>query len=139
MLRINDRLAIPLEEFQWEFSRSGGPGGQNVNKVSSKVVLRWKPAESVHLPAPVRARLIAALGSRLTTEGELLIASQRTRDRARNVNDCLAKLRELVLAAAQPPKVRRATRPTHASRLRRAEEKSRRSSTKRLRRSPESD
>jgi ribosome-associated protein len=139
MLRINDRLAIPLEEFQWEFSRSGGPGGQNVNKVSSKVVLRWKPGESSHLPGPVRARLIAALGSRLTTEGELLISSQRTRDRARNVDDCLAKLRELVLAAAQPPKVRRATRPTHASRLRRAEEKSRRASTKRLRRAPDSD
>jgi ribosome-associated protein len=139
MLRINDRIAIPLEEFQWEFSRSGGPGGQNVNKVSSKVLLRWKPAASSSLPAPVRARLLTAVGPRLTNDGDLLITSQRTRDRARNVADCLSKLRELVLAAAQPPTIRRPTRPTHSSKLQRAVDKSRRSITKRLRRPPESD
>jgi ribosome-associated protein len=136
MLKVNDRIAIPLEEFRFEFARSGGPGGQNVNKVNSKVTLRWNPAVSPSLPEAVRARLLRSLGSRLTNRGELLIASQRTRDRARNLADCLGKVRDLVLAAATAPKVRHATRPTRASRLRRAELKSRRSETKRRRRKP---
>lgn len=136
MVRINDRIAIAPDELHWEFSRSGGPGGQNVNKVSSKVVLRWKPAESQSLPDPVRKRLLAAVASRLTNEGELLIASQRTRDRTRNVADCLEKLRALVLAATRVAPVRRPTRPTLASQVRRVEAKSRRAETKRLRRRP---
>src|SRR5882757_5557560 len=76
MLKIDDRLAIPLEEFRWEYSRSGGPGGQNVNKVNSKVQLRWNPGASPSLPEPVRARLLALVGNRLTGEGELLVISQ---------------------------------------------------------------
>src|SRR3954452_21496747 len=99
MLRINDRIAIPLAEFHWEFSRSGGPGGQNVNKVNSKVLLRWNPAASPSLPGPVRDRLLQALANRLTREGELLVRSQRTRDQARNLADCLGKVRALVQAA----------------------------------------
>jgi ribosome-associated protein len=87
----------------------------------------------------VRARLLAALSGRLTREGELLITSQRTRDQSRNLADCLDKVRALVLAAGSPPKVRRPSRPTLGSRLRRAEEKSRRSATKRLRRKPDPD
>jgi ribosome-associated protein len=137
MLVVNDRVAIPLEEFQFEFTRSGGPGGQNVNKVSSRAVLRWRPAASPSLPEPVRQRLLVSLASRLTREGELLVSSQRTRDQGRNVEDCLDKLRLLVLAAAEPPRPRRPSRPTRASRIRRAEEKSRRSATKQLRRRPE--
>ncbi len=139
MLRINDRIAIPLAEFRWEFSRSGGPGGQNVNKVNSKVVLRWNPAESSSLPAPVRDRLLQAVASRLTQGGELLVTSQRTRDQARNLADCLGKVRVLVLAAVVPPKLRRPSRPTLGSQIRRVESKTRRSATKRLRRSPESE
>jgi ribosome-associated protein len=139
MLRINERIAIPLAEFQWEFSRSGGPGGQNVNKVNSKAVLRWSPAASPSLPGPVRDRLLQALANRLTRDGELLISSQRTRDQSRNLADCLGKVRALVEAAVQPPRVRRASRPTHASTLRRVETKVRRSATKRLRRAPEPD
>src|SRR3954464_7529462 len=100
LLTVTDSLAIPLGEFRLEFARSGGPGGQNVNKVNSKAVLRWKPAESPSLPAPVRERLLRANASKLTREGELLITSQLTRDQARNVDDCLEKLRALVLAAA---------------------------------------
>lgn len=139
MLRINDRITIPLDEFRWEVSRSGGPGGQNVNKVNSKVLLRWSPASSPSLPEPVRARLMAALAHRLTREGELLVTSQRSRDQARNLADCLAKVRDLVLAAATPPKPRRPTRPTFGSQLRRGEQKARRSAAKRLRRKPELD
>jgi ribosome-associated protein len=139
MLRINDRIAIPLAEFRWEFSRSGGPGGQNVNKVNSKALLRWNPAASPSLPAPVRDRLLHALANRLTRDGELLVSSQRTRDKARNLADCLGKVRVLVQAAVEPPKVRRPSRPTLAARVRRVESKVRRSATKKLRRAPEPD
>jgi ribosome-associated protein len=139
MLKIDDRLSIPLDEFQWEFSRSGGPGGQNVNKVNSKVQLRWKPATSPSLPPAVRARLLALVANRLTTEGELLISSQETRDQARNLQDCLSKLRDIVLAVAKPPKTRRPTKPTRASQLRRVEEKRRVAKTKQGRQRPESE
>jgi ribosome-associated protein len=138
-LGVTDALAIPLSEFQFEFARSGGPGGQNVNKVNSKATLRWKPAESASLPFLVRDRLLRALASRLTREGELLITSQKTRDQGRNVDDCLDKLRLIVLAAARPPKTRRASRPTLASKVRRVEAKLRRSTTKKLRQKPEGD
>ncbi|HEX8201145.1 MAG TPA: alternative ribosome rescue aminoacyl-tRNA hydrolase ArfB, partial [Isosphaeraceae bacterium] len=137
MLIVNDRIAIPLEEFRIEFARSGGPGGQNVNKVASKAVLRWSPADSPSLPAPVRDRLLRLLAARLTAAGELLVTSQRTRDQGRNVADCLEKVRLLVLAAATPPKVRRPTRPTLGSQLRRVASKTRRSRAKDLRRKPE--
>ena len=139
MLKIDDRLAIPLDEFRWEFSRSSGPGGQNVNKVNSKVVLRWSPGVSPSLPGPVRERLLRKIANRLTVEGELLVMSQATRDQGRNLDDCLGKVRALVLAAANPPKTRRPTRPTRGSQLRRIDSKSRRSDTKRGRRKPESD
>ncbi|RUL83777.1 alternative ribosome rescue aminoacyl-tRNA hydrolase ArfB [Tautonia sociabilis] len=139
MLRINDRIAIPLEEFRFDYLRSGGPGGQNVNKVATKAVLRWRPADSPSLPEPVRRRLMKAVGSRLNAEGELIISSQRTRDRLRNVDDCLDKLRDLVLEASSPPKPRIPTRPTLASKVRHTEAKKQRSATKRLRKPPSLD
>lgn len=139
MLRINDRIAIPTAEFRFEFSRSGGPGGQNVNKVNSKAVLRWNIGASPSLAGPVRARLLVVVGDRLTADGDLLVGSQRTRDQSRNVADCLDKVRALVLAVAEPPKTRRATRPTYASQLRRVDDKVKRSASKRLRRRPELD
>jgi ribosome-associated protein len=138
-VQCDDQISIPLSEFRWESSRAGGPGGQNVNKVNSKVLLRWNPTASPSLPEPVRARLLQAIGSRLTRDGELLVSSQSSRDQGRNLADCLAKVRALVQAAAKPPKVRYRTRPTHASRVRRIEQKSRRSAAKRLRRPPEPD
>ncbi len=138
-LEVGDAIAIPLDEFQFETSRSGGPGGQNVNKVNSKVQLRWTPAASPSLPGPVKERLLKAVAGRLTREGELLIASTRTRDQARNVDDCLEKLRAMIEAALRPPRPRRATRPTLASKKRRVESKQRRSDTKRGRRAPDSE
>jgi ribosome-associated protein len=139
LLPVTETLAIPLDEFRFEFARSGGPGGQNVNKVNSKAVLRWVPAESPSLPPAVKDRLLRAVASRLTKEGELLVTSQLTRDQSRNVDDCLEKVRELVLAAARPPKTRRASRPTFASKVRRVEAKLRRSTTKKLRRKPDAE
>lgn len=139
MLVVTDRIAIPREEFQIDFARSSGPGGQNVNKVSSKAILRWKPSTSPSLPPAVRDRLLRALASKLTTEGDWLVTSQKTRDQGRNVEDCLDKVRQAVLAASLPPKVRRATRPTLGSQTRRVEAKRGRSEVKKLRRKPEVD
>jgi ribosome-associated protein len=138
-LMVNDQISVPHGEFQFEYVRSGGPGGQNVNKVASKAVLRWTPGTSPSLPEPVLTRLLATLRTRLTLDGDLIVASQRTRDRARNVDDCLEKLRRLILAAANPPKPRRPTRPTRASQIRRGEQKAIRSERKRARRRPQID
>ena len=112
---------------------------QNVNKVASKATLRWTPATSPSLPPAVRDRVLKAVASRLTTSGELLITSQRTRDQGRNVEDCLDKVRLIVLAASRPPKIRRATRPTHGSQVRRVDDKVKHSAAKKLRRKPEFD
>jgi ribosome-associated protein len=100
MLEINAHLRIPDEEFEWSYVRSGGPGGQNVNKVASKAVLRWNVAGSPSLPADVKARLRAGQANRITAAGELVLTSQRYRDQERNRQDCLDKLREMVARAA---------------------------------------
>lgn len=122
-LVVSSRLRIPLDELEFTFVRSSGPGGQNVNKVSSKAVLRWRVTESPSLPAAVRERFIAKYGSRLTKDGELLLTSQRYRDQQRNVEDCLERLRVMLLEVATPPKKRRPTKPTRGSKERRLQEK----------------
>src|SRR5271168_3775823 len=96
LLTINSRLRIPLDEFEFTFARSSGPGGQNVNKVSSKALLRWPVAASPSLPAEVKERLLTRYRARITGAGELLVTSQRFRDQGRNIDDCLEKLRELL-------------------------------------------
>src|SRR5438034_11724636 len=112
MLEINDRLMIPDGELQWSFVRSSGPGGQNVNKVASKAVLRWDLAGSPSVPAEVKARLRTLQRRRVTGDGELVLTSQRFRDQERNRLDCLDKLREMILQVAVRPKPRLGTRPT---------------------------
>jgi ribosome-associated protein len=130
MLEINHQVQIPEDEFIFTFVRSGGPGGQNVNKVASKAVLRWNVAGSPSLPEEVRQRLTARQRGRITTEGDLLITSQRYRDQDRNRQDCLEKLRALVLEATQAPRVRKKTKPTAGAHRRRLAEKRRRSARK---------
>lgn len=136
MLVINSRLKIPLGEFQFSFARSSGPGGQNVNKVSSKATLRWPVLESPSLPDSVRERFLARYRRRVTAEGELVISSQRFRDAGRNVADCLEKLRTMLAESAVTPTTRKPTRPTRASVRRRLQAKQRRSRKKQLRRKP---
>ena len=131
---MNTLADIPDDELHWSFARSGGPGGQNVNKVSSKVLLRWHPATSVALTEEVRQRLLEILRPRLTTEGDLLITSQKTRDQPKNIEDCKQKLTELLQQARQRPKVRKPTKPSRASKVRRVEEKRRQSGRKANRR-----
>src|SRR5579875_1615827 len=134
MLEIHDRLRIPEEEFSWTFVRSGGPGGQNVNKVASKAVLRWRLAASPSVPEEVKSRLQQQQRRRITSDGELLLSSQRYRDQERNRLDCLEKLKAMLRAAATAPKVRRQTKPSRASRERRLAAKKRHSALKSSRR-----
>ena len=134
MLSVNSRIQIPDSEFQLTFVRSSGPGGQNVNKVSSKAVMRWNMKASPSLPPDVRERFLQRYGSRLTTEGDLLITSQRYRDQGRNVTDCLEKLRAMLAEIATAPKKRRPTKPSRGSVTRRIESKQAHSRTKQRRR-----
>ncbi len=136
MLEVTDRIHIPESEFEWTFVRSGGPGGQNVNKVASKAVLRWHLAASLSVPEDVKARLRTLQRRRVTGEGDLVLSSQRYRDQGRNIEDCLDKLREMVLAATVLPRPRKATRPSRGSREARLREKRRRAATKAGRRLP---
>ena len=129
-------VEIPAAAFEWQFARSAGPGGQHVNRTSSKAVLRFDAARCPALPEDVRRRLLAREAARLTVEGWLVIASQRHREQPRNVADCLAKLSAIVERAAHPPKQRRATKVPRRARAARLEAKQRRSATKRLRRLP---
>ena len=143
MQNVNDQLIvitpfikIPVAELRFSFSRSSGPGGQNVNKVNSKVTLHWDVMQSTSLPEAVRQRFTTSFRNRINADGELVLYSQRYREQERNRADCLDKLRDLVVSVAAPPKTRRRTRPSRASRERRLREKHQRSETKSLRRRP---
>lgn len=122
-LIVTTRVSIPADELSLAFARSGGSGGQNVNKVSSKVELRWSPAESRALTPDDRAWLLGKLGGRLTTAGELIVVSEKTRDQIKNRGDAEAKLAEIVRAALVRPKPRRATKPSRGAKERRIKAK----------------
>lgn len=139
VLDVTPRIRIPCGEFEWSVARSSGPGGQNVNKVNSKVVMRWNLVQSESLPGDVRERFVAAYRRRMTTEGELVMSSERFRDQPKNVADCLEKLRELLRSVATAPKPRRAVKPTRASKVRRITAKRERTQTKERRRPPKMD
>jgi ribosome-associated protein len=134
-LRVNDRVTIPADELSVAFSRSGGPGGQNVNKVSSKVELRWSPGTTRAVGADDRALLVSKLGPRLTTTGELIVVSSLTRDQIQNRGDAEDKLAAIVRAALFRPKPRKKTRPSKGARRRRVADKRHQGEKKALRRS----
>ncbi|MCO6455767.1 MAG: aminoacyl-tRNA hydrolase [Pirellulaceae bacterium] len=139
MLVVNSRLAIPLEELQFTYSRSAGPGGQNVNKVSSKATLHWNVLETANLPEDVRQRFLARYANRLNASGELVLSSQRYREQRRNVADCLSRLRQMILEVALPPTPRKATKPSQGSRERRLRQKKYLGEKKRSRQPPGSE
>src|SRR5947208_1909979 len=120
MIQVNEMLVIPDEELEWSYARSGGPGGQNVNKVSSKAVLRWKAAASA-LPIPHNAwqRMKARYPSRFTVEGDVLLSSQTYRDQERNRLECEAKLAEMVRISLVEPVSRRPNKPSKGAKKRR--------------------
>lgn len=134
---VDERYSIPDVELTWTFARSGGPGGQNVNKVSSRAILHWALDANTSLPAEVRARVRARERNRLTTAGELVIQSQTHRTQDRNREACLEKLREIVRRALIVPRPRKPTKPTRGSQLRRLQAKKARSKLKQQRRGEE--
>lgn len=131
MIRITAQIALDDSEIGLQFVRASGPGGQNVNKVSSAVQLRFDVAHSPSLPEDVRERLMRLAGNRLTNDGVLVIEAQRFRTQERNRQDAIARLVELIRQAAVKPKPRINTKPTKASQRRRLETKQRRSTVKR--------
>jgi ribosome-associated protein len=136
-LVVNDRLTIPAAEIEVAVARSGGPGGQHVNKTETKIEVRWKPAESAALGERDRAWLLAALRNRLTSEGWLIVTSSETRSQHRNRGEALTRLADLVRAALRRPKRRIPTRPSRRAAVRRLEDKRRRGRRKQERRRPE--
>jgi ribosome-associated protein len=136
---ITGTLAIDPAEIHETFIRAAGPGGQHVNTTSSAVQLRFDVRHSPSLPADVRARLERLAGNRLTRDGVLVLQAQGERSQKRNREDALARLVELVRAAARPPVKRKPTKPTKASKRRRVDDKKRRGALKSLRRSRPDD
>ena len=137
MIPVTHRIFLDEKELEESFVRSSGPGGQNVNKLSTAVQLRFDVRQSPSLPDDVRDRLEQLAGHRLTQDGVLIIIAQKFRTQDRNRQDALARLLELIRQAAKPPApLRRATRPTLGSKERRLEAKNRRSGIKSLRGAP---
>jgi ribosome-associated protein len=135
-LRISESVTLDEEELEERFVRSSGPGGQNVNKVSTAVELRFDVQGSPSLPGEVRVRLARLAGRRLTDEGVLVIRAERFRTQERNREDARERLFELIRHACVVPKRRIKTKPTRASKERRREAKAKRGHIKRLRSSP---
>ncbi|ABG30086.1 aminoacyl-tRNA hydrolase [Roseobacter denitrificans] len=132
-MRISDNITIEDWELTESFMRSSGPGGQNVNKVSSAVELRFEAARSPNLPAPVKTRLKRLAGRRWTTDGALVLQCEETRSQARNREIIRERLAELIRKALVAPKRRIATRPTLGSKKRRLKAKKQRGEVKSLR------
>lgn len=139
MLVVNDQISVPLAELRFEHARSSGAGGQNVNKVNTKVLLRWQVTTSPSLPAGVRERFVERYRRRINNAGELVLASDRFRSQARNAEDCLQRLAGLILDVATPPKPRTRTQVSRNQKRQRLEDKRRRAQKKQLRRAPGDD
>ena len=138
MLEINEKISIPLREFEFSFAASAGPGGQNVNKLATKAMLKWPAVHSKSIPDDVRERFIAKYKRRINKEGDVVITSQRFRNQGRNVADCLDKLRDMLRSVATAPKKRKRTRPSKKQREKRLQDKKQRAE-KKQRRKPVGD
>lgn len=134
MLQVTPDILINEDDIEFEFVRSSGPGGQNVNKVSTAVQLRFNIDTSLDIPARVRERLIKLAGSRLTKDNVLVIEASAFRSQEKNRGDAVSRLTELIRTASIEPKTRKKTRPTLASKHKRIESKKRKGNKKKMRR-----
>jgi ribosome-associated protein len=139
MLTINDEISIRISEFRFSYTRSPGPGGQHVNKVNSKAIMKWSVDKSNALPDAMKQRFMKKFARRITKDGELVIQSHRYREQGRNVADCLHKLREMILEVAVEPKKRKPAKVSKSAKRRRVEAKRRKSAKKQARRGPKMD
>jgi ribosome-associated protein len=133
MIRVSERIAIEENELEESFIRASGPGGQNVNKVSSAVQLRFNARTSRSLPNDVSIRLQRLAGSRLTNEGVIVITANRHRSQDQNRDEARERLFDMIREAANPPPPRRATKPTRAAKKRRVDSKVKRGHVKKMR------
>lgn len=124
------KIEIPDQELEFTYARSSGPGGQNVNKTNSKAVLTWNIEESEFISGAVKERFYNAFGNRISESGEIVIASDETRDRMQNQQRCIDKLIEMLESVWVAPKIRKPTKPTRSSQRRRVDTKRQRSDTK---------
>jgi ribosome-associated protein len=138
-LYVNPRLTIAEHELEISATRSSGPGGQNVNKVNSKVTLRWNPERCPHLDPAWRRRFLTRHGNRVNREGQIVLHSDRYRDQGRNLADARQKLAEMLLECQSAPKPRKATQPTKGSQRRRLAQKRQQGEKKQGRQRPSAD
>ncbi len=131
---VSTQIKIPWHEIRWQFVRSSGAGGQNVNKVNSQVILRWNLLETEVLSDELKFRLLDFLQNKLSSSGELQVRSQEERDQNRNREICLSKLKTLLLEASYVPKVRKATKPSKSAQRKRLDSKKRHKDKKQNRR-----
>ena len=132
-LEVNKQIQIPLAELKFSFARSSGPGGQNVNKVNSKVNLHWRIFESNALHESVKQRFVKKFGKTINTEGDVVISSDESRSQPQNIEMCKEKLAVMIRQVFTPPKKRIATRPTTNQRMQRLDSKKKQSDKKKNR------
>lgn len=133
MIPINASITLTDAEIELTFSRSQGPGGQNVNKVNSKVTIHWDLKYSISISAFIKRRIQNKYSNRINNDGELVLSSQQHREQHRNREECYQKLRVIICDALKPRKVRKTSRPTRASKQRRLDNKKKRSRRKSMR------
>lgn len=137
MIKVTSSIQVPLEELEFSFARSSGPGGQNVNKVNSKAIMKWRIDEAAFVPSDVIERFKTSYGNQINKDGFVVISSETYRDQHRNIQDCKDKLAAMLKAVALPPKPRKRTKPSKGQIEVRLQQKHQRAEKKQRRQKPD--